>query len=527
MRYPLAILIILTFSFSCRKAMEKPSWDVDILSPLVKTTLTLNDLLADSILQVNSDTSLKIVYSTNIFTIDVDSLFKIPDTTITEIYSVPLNIVASPGYSFYSNDEERELNVTNGVELNFAKIESGFIDLEIFSDIREKVLVTYKILSATKNGDTLVLTELIDAATPTQPAYFKKRIDLSNYHLNLTGIGGNKTNTFITKSLATVDTNGNTVNINIGQKIKFNNNFVDVVPFYVRGYFGSQSYRFGPETTDFAVFDRIVDGTIDIEDVDVNLTFENGIGVDAQLVINQLKSINSNNGANHSLTHSIIGSPINMNRATETYVTPEVNYTNYNIGLTTSNSNIDNLIEIFPNQSQYDINLLINPFGNISGSNDFIFKKHPLKTKLNVEFPLSIVANNLTLVDTSDFNLERNTSSGQILEGKLFIYADNGYPFDANLSLQLLGENNQVIKSLAVENNIASAPVDANLKVTAKKGSVLTIPLSKVDIDALYSAKKMVFKIAFTTIAQPQFIKIYDGYSIDIKVIGDFAYQIN
>src|SRR3989344_9093736 len=102
MRFLLAILIILTFSFSCRKAMEKPSWDVDILSPLIKTTLTLNDLLADSILQVNPDTSLKIVYSTNIFTIDVDSLFKIPDTTITEIYSVPLNIVASPGYSFYS-----------------------------------------------------------------------------------------------------------------------------------------------------------------------------------------------------------------------------------------------------------------------------------------------------------------------------------------------------------------------------------------------------------------------------------------
>lgn len=527
MRFLPAIIIVLVFSFSCRKAVDKPTWDVDVLSPLIKTTLTLNDLLPDSILQVNPDTSLKIVYSTSIFTIDVDSLFKIPDTTITEIYSVPLNIVASPGYSFYSNDEERELNVTNGVELNFAKIESGFIDLEIFSDIREKVLVTYKILSATKNGDTLVLTELIDAATPSQPAYFKKRIDISNYDLNLTGTTGNKTNTFVTQSIATVDTNGATVNINIGQKINFLNTFVDVVPFYVRGYFGSQNYRFGPETTDFAVFDRIVDGTIDIEDVDVNLTFENGIGVDAQLVINQFKTINTKNGANYSLIHSIIESPININRSTETYTVPEVNYTNYNNSLTTSNSNIDNLIEIFPNQLQYDINLLINPFGNISGSNDFIFKKHPLKTKLNIEFPLSIVANNLTLVDTSDFNMERNSSSGQILEGNLFIYADNGYPFDANLSLQLLDENASVIKSLTIVNNIASALVDANLKVTTKKSSVLTIPLSKLDIDAMYAAKKMVFKIAFNTTAQPQFIKIYDGYTIDIKVIGDFVYQVN
>lgn len=527
MRFLLVILIILTFSFSCRKAMEKPSWDVDVLSPLVNSTLTLNDLLSDSVLQVNPDTSLKIVYSTNIFTIDVDSLFKIPDTTITEIYSVPLNIIAAPGDSFYSNDEERPLNVTNGVELNFAKIESGFIDLEIFSDIQEKVLITYKILSATKNGDTLVLTELVDAATSTQPAYFKKRIDISNYHLNLTGILGNKTNTFVTKSVATVDANGATVNINIGQKIKFLNTLVDVVPFYVRGYFGSQSYRFGPETTSFSVFDRIVDGTLDIEDVDVNLTFENGIGVDAQLVINQLKTVNTKNSANHSLAHAIIGSPININRSTETYAVPEVNYTTYSNLLTTSNSNIDNLIEIFPNQLYYDINLLINPFGNISGSNDFIFKKHPLKTTLNVEFPLSIIANNLTLVDTSDFNLERKTSSGKILEGKLFIYANNGYPFNADLSLQLLDENNNITKTLAVENNIASAPVDANLKVIAKKSSVLTIPLSNSDVDAMYLAKKMVFKIAFSTTAQPQFIKIYDGYAIDIKVVGDFVYQIN
>ena len=525
MRFLFAILVVLVVSFSCRKAMEKPNWDVDVLSPLVNTTLTLNDLLPDSILQVNPDTSLKLVYSTDVFNINTDSLFRIPDTTIIETYAVPLNIIAPPGYSFYSSDVNRKLNVTNGVELNFATIESGFIDVEIYSDIKEKVLVTYKILSATKNGDTLVLNELIDAAT-TQPAYFKKRIDLSNYNLNLTGTTGNKTNTFVTKSIATVDTNGSTVNINIGQKIRFVNSFVDVVPFYVRGYFGSQSYRFGPETTDFSVFSRIVDGTLDIENIDVNLSFENGIGVDAQLVINQFKTINTNNGANHSLTHAMIGSPLNVNRATQTHSVPEVNYTTYNKVLTTSNSNIDNLIEIFPNQLLYDIDLLINPLGNISGSNDFIFKKHPLKTKLNVEFPLSIVANNLTLVDTSDFNLEQNTS-GQILDGKLFIYANNGYPFDAGLSLQLLDQNSNVSKTLSVINNIASAPVGANLKVTAKKLSVLTVPLSKSDIDALYLAKKIVFKISFTTTSQPQFIKIYDGYTIDIKVIGDFAYQIN
>lgn len=349
MRFFLVIFIVFTLAISCRKAIDKPTWDVDVIAPLVNTSLNINQLLPADVLIVNGDTSLKIVYNTDIFNIDVDSLFKIPDTTITEIYIVPLNLIADPGDSFYSNDEERPLNVTNGVELNYASIESGFIELEVFNDIQEKVLVTYKILSATKFGDTLTLTELIDAGTSTEPGYFKKTIDISDYNLNLTGINGNKTNTVVTQAVASVDTNGSTVNINIGQKIRYNNTLKDVVPFYVRGYFGSQSYHFGPETTGFTVFDRIVNGTLDIEDVDVNISFENGIGVDAQLVINQFKTINTRNGANASLNHSIIGTPININRSTQTNSIPEVNYTYYTNFLSTSNSNRYNLIKLFPN----------------------------------------------------------------------------------------------------------------------------------------------------------------------------------
>lgn len=526
MRFFLTTILLLTIALSCRKAIEKPTWDVDVIAPLVNTTLNINQLLPSTVLETNSDSSLKIVYSTDIFDIDVDSLFKIPDTTITEIYTVPLNLIADPGDAFYSNDEERPLGVSNGVELNYASIESGFIEIEVFNDIREKVLVTYKILSATKFGDTLTLTELIDAGTSFQPGYLKKRIDISNYDLNLTGINGNKTNTLVTKAVASVDTNGSTVNINIGQKLKYINTLKDVVPYYVKGYFGSQNYRFGPETTNFKVFDRIIDGTIDIEDVDVNLSFENGIGVDAQLIINQLKTVNTKNGAQASLSHSIIGSPININRSTETNSIPEVNYTSYFNQLTTSNSNIDHLIELFPNELLYDINLLINPFGNISGSNDFVYKKHPLKTKLNVEFPLSFVANNLTLIDTVDFNLEKN-SSDKIIEGNLFIYANNGYPFDATLGLELLDENSNPIKSLPISNYIASATVDANLKVSSKTESVLAIPLSRIDIDDLYRSKKIIIKTAFNTTAKPQFVKIYENYNISIKMVGDFAYQIN
>ncbi|MBL4594233.1 MAG: hypothetical protein JKX68_10515, partial [Flavobacteriales bacterium] len=497
---------------SCRKDFERPNWDVDLLAPLIKTTLTLEDLLPDSIIQTNPDTSIKLVYQTNIFDVDMDSLFKIPDTTITEVYIIPFNSVANPGSSFYSNDEERTLNISNGVELNYVMVESGFIELEIFSEVKEKIIVTYTIPSATKNGDTLVLQEIIPAGTFAQDGYFKKAIDISGYELDLTGISKSEFNTLITRAEGVVDTSATgPVTIAAGEKITYNNKLMDIVPFFVRGYFGNQQLHYGPEVTNTTAFSMITSGTLDLEQVDVTIEFKNGIGIDAQLVLNQFATANTNTVNSAVLSHSTIGTPLNLNRAQLTFTTPEVNYTNYNISMSTSNSNIDQLIEIFPNQILYDININVNPLGNISGGNDFVYKKHSLETNLKVEFPLSLIANNLTLQDTVDFSISGEEGSGRIIDGTLFLYASNGYPFDANIQLALYDENMNFLQNLTVNNQIQSAPVNAALKVIGKKESVISIPLTTSDIDNLYSAKHILLSIAFTTTAQPQFIKIYEG----------------
>ena len=127
--YFLGLLVL----FGCKRDVEKANWDVDALAPLIKTSLNLEDLLPDSILQTNPDTSLKLVYTENIFDVNVDSLFQIPDTTVTDVYNIPFSSTVAPGGTFYSEAEEYGLNVNNGVGLNYAQIESGFIELEIIS----------------------------------------------------------------------------------------------------------------------------------------------------------------------------------------------------------------------------------------------------------------------------------------------------------------------------------------------------------------------------------------------------------
>lgn len=520
-------LITLVF-LSCRKDFERPEWDVEVLAPLIKTTLNLESLLPDSVVQTNADTSIKLVYQTNLFDIDIDSLFKIPDTTITEVYSFPFSSISTAGASFYSSDEERELNVSNGVELNFALIESGFIKVEIFSEIREKMIITYTIPSATLNGDTLILNDIIPAGTPTQDGYITKTIDLSGYELDLTGASNSEVNTFITRAVGSVDTNALApVTIFAGTKITYTNTLIDIVPSFVRGYFGSQQIHFGPETTNTSAFNMIAGGTLDLNEVEVNLEFKNGFGVDAQLVLNQLSTTNTDNNISNTLNHSSIGTPLNINRAQLTNSIPEVTYSSYNLAINTNNSNIDQLIEIFPNQLTYDMNLIVNPLGNFSGGNDFVYKKHALQTNLNVEFPLSLIANNLTLQDTVGFGLAKDGESENIIGGALFLYANNGYPFNANLNLALYDENMNFLQDLTINNQILSAPVNAQLKVVNKKESVLTIPLNSSTINNLYLAKNIILKVAFTTTAQPQFVKIYEGYGIDIKMVGDFSYNLN
>ena len=274
-----SFLVLVLVFFSCRKDFERPNWDVDLLSPLIKTSLNLEDLLPDSVLQTNPDTSLKLVYEENIFDVNVDSIFQIPDTTISEVHIIPLSSTVLPGDSFYTEAEEYTLNVNNGVGLNYAEIESGFIEIEIFSEIKEKVIVIYTIPSATKNGDTLVVTDIINAATPGNPAYYSKTIDISGYQLDLTGISKSEINTFVTRAVGIVDTNAlSSVTLTVGEKITFNNKLIDIVPYFVRGYFGQQNFNYS-DTSSINAFNQIVSGSLDLEQVDVDIEFKNGIGM--------------------------------------------------------------------------------------------------------------------------------------------------------------------------------------------------------------------------------------------------------
>jgi len=519
------VCFILLSLFSCRKELEKPSWDTEILAPLVNASLDITNILPDSILQVNLDSSLKIAYSNDIYKLSMYTLFKIPDTAIHNGYTIPFPVTLNPGDVVINNNSTETTYALQGVELRTATIKSGYVRYTIKSYIKEVTDFVYSIPSAKLNNIPFSINISVPAAVGSSPGIFTKVYDLSGYTFNLTGISNTKVNTLYTTLTASISPSGQSVLVNPSDSLIIDNIFYDIVPYYAKGYFGQNIFNVGPSQSAFTMFNRIVDGSVDLEDINFNLTIENPIGMDARVFINNLSSINTRTGNTVNLNNSIIGSPINVNRATESGGNVFSTYATF--PLTVSNSNIKNMIENLPDQFGYIMEVNTNPLGNVSGSNDFIYSDKLLNARLDMEIPLSFIASNLILADTFNLSLSNNNSIQNIHSGTVTLFANNGFPFDAAMQFYLLDDNDVVADSLlGYANTIDEAPINQSNRVIAKKLTKIVVPLSESRMDLLYKSKKILLKIKFNTSNQPQYMKIYSDYTIDIKLVGDFNYTI-
>ena len=80
---PITVCYLLALA-SCKKDNSKLQWDTQILAPFLKSSLSIKDLLTDTLLKANADNSLKIVYSNHLYQFSTDTLLHISDTTVTK-----------------------------------------------------------------------------------------------------------------------------------------------------------------------------------------------------------------------------------------------------------------------------------------------------------------------------------------------------------------------------------------------------------------------------------------------------------
>jgi len=514
-------LLVLT---SCKQDIGGSQWDVDILAPVIKTKLTMADLVADSLLTADTEGGLRLSVEMPLIDLPLDSILRIPDTIITKTISLgaTLNNIP-PGTQLLPLTDATKYNLGD-LALKKVVVREGTLKLKVSSVLETKVEFEYSIPGATKSGSVFQTSQSLEAGSPSNPASLDLEFDLTGYTIDLTGSTGAGFNTLASTFLIRTADDGDTVSITSGAEFfNLEYGFIGILPDYGLGYFGQQSTSSEGENTELDVLNRITDGQMFLDSVTIGLSLTNPVGADARFKLDQLSSINTRTNTTVNLSHQIIGSNILMSRAQDLSGTSEsvIPYEVY-YELNNANSNIKQLIENLPDQLSFTFGFDLNPLGNVSAGNDFFYYDRPFQALMNIDIPLRTTLTDLTLVDTLDWNLSDLGVVESINSGSFTLVANNAMPLEGMIELILLDENFVELDTLLVPSTIAAPPLDSENKVVSPVESRIVIPIPDKTSNVLPQTKKIRIRVRFNTASQPDLVEFYDTYFIDVKLIGNF-----
>ncbi len=516
----LLLFIFISLLMSCSKAPA--NWDTQVSTPLVRATLGLDNLVADSLIQINDDQSVGIRLKRDILTFKVDSLVEIPADTVERKFSIsPLaSFTLNPGQTFYQTNDEFEFNSIEA-QLSEAIIKNGILKFHAENTIPNPLDFVLEIPGASLNGVVLQIETTVPGSSSGQNGILNFEIDLTNYTLDLTGTSQYGYNSLSVNFRLTIPQDGGTVTVFNPDFVKLQLTYSGLEVAYAKGYLGTinQNVKEGSSLSDFKKFNEAI---LDLENSTAELIFSNGFGVDIQAHVSQIKGWNTSKNTSLSLQSSFIGNTINLSRAS--YPSDRIIPFEKFYLLDNGNSNLDEMLELLPDSIQILANIDVNPFGNISNYNDFVSYESTIKCAIDAYIPLTLSLSNLTLRDTAAFEFT-DDDTFVISDGKLFVVAANGFPANIKLSLQALDENNMVLINL--DNYLEGDGLIIGRTDNTPKNSILKYSLNEAVTLVLKQATKIAITADFETTNYPDRITFTSNDSLNILISADINSTIN
>jgi hypothetical protein len=439
-------------------------------------------------------------------------LINYEDAIITKITVADIGITEAtaifPEQQLTENLKEHSFEMGNA-QIKEIGIKSGTVKINVLSTLPNGKMI-YNIPSLKKNGVPFTSGDMIiPEATSLELTTFE--FDFEGYILDLTGkegrIGGDTVNTIYTEAYTFIDYTGELVTINHADSFYSYIEF-DLTPEYAIGYLGQDIIEFGPDQQEINIFDKISGGTLSLEQANLSLLIENFIGADANVVFNDFNTSNTITGETVSANASILGNVYNINRATLTGGGLPINPTNTEIIL-----DAKEMMEIFPNYINTHSNLYLNPNGEQS-TLDFLYPEFPIKASLNLDIPLSFIANNLSFSETMDADL---SSDDELEVDELYITIKNGFPLNSIIDIILLDEYNNVIDTLIDDKWITSGNINSENRVISPSETMITITNTNYN-----NVKKIKVAANFSTASLTEHVNIYSSYTLDLSLSAKF-----
>jgi hypothetical protein len=334
---------------------------------------------------------------------------------------------------------------------------------------------------------------------------------LEDFEFDLTGASGTSFNRVFVDAAVSVAVDAPTAAIVQGQdSVVVELSFIEAVVEYANGYFGQHTYVINEQEDVFAGV-NVPQGQLNLEEATFLLNIKNNIGADARLNLNSISS-NSSNG-NVELNFAPFQLPMLLTRALDDgwSVSPTILSYNVNQG----NSNLTQWIGNLPSQFSLQGNLQLNPLGNISGSNDFIYTENPIELDYEIRIPLRFATESVLLSDTLDIQAD----IAEDFFGALEILVTNEYPFAIGVDLILLNNITNEEFIVAMNQEVRAGIQQPNSASVIPMGSLLSFPVNEVIYSKLKSDHRMIIRGRINTPNYPGPVGLYNFYKMTYAAI--------
>lgn len=521
----LLFLLFLAF-LACRKERPSPTWDVDILTPLMVDTIRVADVLNDTLFVENPDHSLAFVFDEKLYEVNIDSLVKLPDTLFSWAFGLsylPFPITLLPGDTIIKEVFDWPLDVESfnlqGMKLERADIRSGNIVFEVLDQSQTDLLCVLGINSAIRNEvDTFKVAELVPDGQSIAETY-----DFSDYFLNLKGADldtFNMLNYYL--ALIVHPDEPSAITLYATDSFAVNIYFEDIVLDYAQGYFGKNSFSFGPDEYPVDLFSDLNIGNLSFDQANVQLKIENNYGMEAEIKLNDLNAKNSSTGESVALQSPMLDSLLFIDRAVELapgsgQVIPT--WGNYDF----SSSNFSDLFSIQPDVIEYSMDIDMNVLGDSTNYSNFFYYDHPIRVFVEGQVDQGIRIGDMFVQNTVNWNAS-GIQLDKVSGGYLIVSFTNGFPLSFDLNLYLEDKNHEVLDTL-VWNEFVEPGLVSGGEVTEAVNTRINVALDEQLKSSIKSARFGRYELWINT-AGEEGVRIFSDDVMQIKLIGDFTYTI-
>ncbi|MFO7721714.1 MAG: hypothetical protein R6V49_00680 [Bacteroidales bacterium] len=505
---PALLLLILLIS-GCAK-WEDLSWETAISTPLLKTRIDITDIIPDSFLSGDCQNWAYIDYNQEVFRFRQDTLFNLSDPLSSLSFTIPATVTLQPGQSFINTNETTKFSFS-GAEITSIRLSKGLVAMKMTNPLPQPVVCHYSLPGSDKDGKPFSVRVVVPAASGGVKGMIEWDADISGYTVNLNGANGVSVNTIHIKIEAIVDSSAQAVQVTPFYTLTIDAKFEELLLEEAYGYFGHHLVEPAFQTVHIKSFEFFSSGKLQTDTAVGAFTISNGSGMDLSVKLKKLIARNTRNNETFVVPDPFISTPVNIGRAAMDPTTGIITPTEHRFVF--SHATMKELLELLPDKLDYEISFEINPLGNVSSGNDFLKASSPLKVDFELFVPLAFDAEGLTISQDADFDL----GDINISEGKLFVIADNRFPFDATMVLRMKDEQGVIIDSLVPAGIILAGFLELPDLIRPIR-SILTIPCDTDRMERLARTRKVSLDVILDTRPAGTLVRLKNDYDMQLVI---------